>query len=533
MKKYILSSLLLGVLSTMTVGCRDAIDIVQDGELSNDATFSNVTNFRDYLMGIYAGVSNSDEVYITSVFTDEVGYGTANAGQGNTLHRFFLDANNDNASGLWLNHYSTINKVNRLIDGSTKFTPKTDAEQAIYLQTLVEARALRAYSYVQLEAFFSTNMKDANALGVILSDDVPDIYAQKQRVANSEIFKLIESDLNFAAENVNDLIPRPATYPASYFLVNKNMITALRARFYLYKGDNTKAAQYAQQVIENFEASGGKLTPATPLVPASITAAIGSAVWNNNFYGTTSISSVNPYRMMWADKSQGEVIFGLSRPTNGNWSNIANLYTTNLTNASGSPLFEMGRNLFNIIATTPGDVRRYAYIDPTSKIDNNYATSENFKTTDVLIIDKYPGKIGTVLNLRNDVKIFRLSEMYLILAEANANNNNLAAAAANVKKVRDARNYLGATLLPVYSSKVDALTDILKERRVELSFEGHRYVDLKRLGSVVNKTIERDPTDDFIKTLPTSIPISDYRFTLPIPLNEIKANPTIQQNPNY
>ena len=470
MKKYIITSLLLGVLS-MTVGCRDAIDIVQDGELSNDATFSNVSNFRDYLMGIYAGVSNSDEVYFTSIFTDEVGYGTANAGQGNTLHRFFLDAGDSSASGIWLNHYSTINKINRLIDGSTKFVPNGATEQAIYTQTLVEARALRAYSYVQLEAFFSTNMKDPNALGVIFSDDIPNIYAQKPRVANSEIFQLIESDLDFAAANVNDGISRPSTYPALYFLVNKNMINALRARFYLYKGDNTKAAQYAQQVINDFEAAGGKLTPATPLVPSSVTAAIGTAVWNNNFYGTTSIASVNPYRMMWADKSQGEVIFGLSRPTNGTWSNIANLYTTNLTNASGSPLFEMGRNLFNIILNTSGDVRRYAYIDPTSKVDNNYATAENFKTTDVLIIDKYPGKIGTNLNLRNDIKIFRLSEMYLILAEAAANSNNLSAAATNIKKIRDARNYLGATALPSYASQVDALTDILKERRVELCFE--------------------------------------------------------------
>ena len=111
-------------------------------------------------------------------------------------------------------------------------------------------------------------------------------------------------------------------------------------------------------------------------------------------------------------------------------------------------------------------------------------------STDVLVIDKYPGKGNTPL--RNDVKIFRLSEMYLILAEAAAAQDKLVDAATYIKKIRDARTYSGTATKPVYANKVEALKDVLKERRVELCLEGHRYVDLRRLGETAGVSIDRN-----------------------------------------
>jgi hypothetical protein len=131
----------------------------------------------------------------------------------------------------------------------------------------------------------------------------------------------------------------------------------------------------------------------------------------------------------------------------------------------------------------------------------------------------------------NDLKVFRASEMLLIKAEALADANDLSGAATLIKQLRDAR--MGAaTALPSYSSKADAFGDIMDERRVELCFEGHRYKDLKRLGSRANRSVERDPIDCAINNA-CSISNDDYRFTFPIPLVELNANPNIQQNPNY
>ena len=313
---------------------------------------------------------------------------------------------------------------------------------------------------------------------------------------------------------------------------------------YLYRGKYALAQQYAQDVIAN---SGLQLAVATPVpTPAptnpnySVVVALNpltlgspTTAWNNSFYGA---ASTNPYRRMFADLNQGEVIFALDRPATGGWENIAGNFSTNATNVSGSPFFEVGRNLFNELRSVPGDVRRYANVDPTSRINQNYDTDPNYLQSDVLIIDKYPGKGSQPL--RNDLKVFRLSEMYMILAECYARSGNYNGATAStawaVKKIRDARNFLNNNQpLPVYADATEALKDVLLERRKEFCFEGHRYVDLRRLGVELNVSIDRHPTDDEIKTLPTTIPNTDYRFTMPIPTAEINANGNIQQNPSY
>ncbi|KFF75095.1 hypothetical protein HX13_07630 [Chryseobacterium sp. P1-3] len=177
------------------------------------------------------------------------------------------------------------------------------------------------------------------------------------------------------------------------------------------------------------------------------------------------------------------------------------------------------------------------FVDATSAFDAFYPNGANAREDDVIVINKYPGKSGSLasatMQLRNDIKMFRLSEMYFILAEVAANQGDWVTAADNINKVRKARSKNGASPMPSYSGAQQAYADILLERRRELCLEGHRYVDLKRMGVAAGVGIDRDVYDDDNKTLPLTLPASDYRFTLPIPLDEINANPNIQQNSGY
>ncbi|MGC4040262.1 MAG: RagB/SusD family nutrient uptake outer membrane protein [Flavobacterium sp.] len=193
-------------------------------------------------------------------------------------------------------------------------------------------------------------------------------------------------------------------------------------------------------------------------------------------------------------------------------------------------------SLFNILRDVPGDVRRYTTVDPTSVINQNYdQPGVDYIGTDVLAIDKYPGRTG--VPLRNDIKVFRLSEMYLILAECYAHDGALNGASNSVasvlKQIRDARNFLGAQPLPNYADATAAYADIVLERRKELSFEGHRYIDAKRLGAVSGTSISRHITDDSNQTIPLTLPYNDYRMTMPIPRQEMNANGNMTQNPEY
>jgi len=557
MKRIIKTALFLTSFASIGLtlnSCQDALDIVQPGQLDEETLFTSVSNMNDFLLGsVYSELDTNDEIYFTAVFTDEVKPGSGSGGQQFSLHRHFIDpsvglinGDGDGGSsttrGIWLNHYRVINRVNRLLAGAAKVVPSSSAEQSQYNRILAQARAIRAYSYVHLEAYFSTDMKNPNALGVILIKDVPATNAQLPRSTNQEIYDFINADLDYARNIL--------TYGTDRYYIDKGFVNALSARFNAYRGNYPLAKQYAQDVISN---SGLTLTLATPItgtnpnIPNNPNYASGpytfpdqSINWKNAFYGGTTVAtgnglvggSFNPYRKIWTDSSREEVIFSLNRLPTGIGSSIGTRWNTNGSLVSGVPMWFLGRNLFNLIYdpnSDKGDIRRYTYLDPSSTIDNNYATSSSPINTDKLVIDKYPGKANT--STRNDIKVFRLSEMYFIVAEAEVSANNLSAAQTLIQQVRAARNYLGTATTPSYTSSQAAYADILKERRIELALEGHRYIDLKRLATQAGVTMDRNPTDDLVTV--TNLQNGSYKYTLPIPINEISANPNVQQNPGY
>lgn len=512
MKKvlYILSFFLV------LTSCNDALEIVQDGEI-NDANvaFQSVDDMQKFLNGsVYPAVNPTNEIFFTSLFTDEVGFGPSSVSTSDILtHRFVLNSTTSQVSGIWVSNYNIINKVNILLEGSAliDYNSLSPANKALYTGILVNARAVRAYAYITLESYFSTNMKDPNALGVMLSTKPADIFNTKlPRVKNSEVFALIESDLQYALTNFNSSVVSTGVSAQHYF-DKKASINAIAARYYNYKGDNVNAKLNAEAAINT---SGLALTPSSS------------------------------YSAMWADTARGEILWSLYRPNSstGSWSNIAGLWTTNSTDLNGSVNYDMGRKLFSTINNQlsnsgAGDIRRDVYVDATSIFDAFYPNGANAREDDVIVINKYPGKSGTLasslMQIRNDIKMFRLSEMYFILAEVAANQGDWVTAADNINKVRKARSKNGASPLPVYTGAQQAYADILLERRRELCLEGHRYLDLKRMGVAAGVGVDRDVYDDDNKTLPLTLPASDYRFTLPIPLDEINANPNIQQNPGY
>jgi hypothetical protein len=103
--------------------------------------------------------------------------------------------------------------------------------------------------------------------------------------------------------------------------------------------------------------------------------------------------------------------------------------------------------------------------------------------------------------------------MYLIRAEC---NQRLGAPYVGPSPVNDYNTvHTRAGLTAVGSVTLD---DILLERRLELSFEGHKIHDMKRLK--LNVGIR---------------PYNDNKLLFPIPQRELDANPAIksQQNPGY
>ena len=76
--------------------------------------------------------------------------------------------------------------------------------------------------------------------------------------------------------------------------------------------------------------------------------------------------------------------------------------------------------------------------------------------------------------------------MYLVRAEALARQSQFGPAAADIATLRTARGSSASTP-GAYGSLAEAIQDIVDERRLELCFEGHRYLDIKRSRGVLNQ----------------------------------------------
>ncbi|MEX2347598.1 MAG: RagB/SusD family nutrient uptake outer membrane protein [Balneolaceae bacterium] len=132
---------------------------------------------------------------------------------------------------------------------------------------------------------------------------------------------------------------------------------------------------------------------------------------------------------------------------------------------------------------------------------------------------KWDGNKG---NLADDLPLMRVSEMYLIQAEALAKEANSPAAGVNpLQELKDARN--AGTIPAEALLSMEAFEDeILDERVRELNFEGHRFWDLKRLGRHIPT-----PTGD------QKIRFDSYRLLAPIGNANLNSNPELVENPNY
>ena len=266
-------------------------------------------------------------------------------------------------------------------------------------------------------------------------------------------------------EDLNKGISLIGDNTTSSYYFNKNAAKALLSKVYLFMGNWTEANRLATEVI------------------------------NTGNY--TLVTNAN-YVTSWTLASTSESIFSVANTTTDNAGN------SSVTNFYKSSRHVATADLYN--AMDANDVRK------------KLITAVTFKVT----------KYAATLN-DNNIPVLRLSEMYLIQAEAlaemgGAANETLALAALN--RIRLRANPLAAN----FAGTGDVLkNEIQNERRKELMFEGHRLFDLTR------------KKKSFIKYSTTaSLPIAityPSNFTIfPIPQTEIDANkniPVDKQNPGY
>ncbi len=258
----------------------------------------------------------------------------------------------------------------------------------------------------------------------------------------------------------------------------------------------------------------------------------------NKGLGMINDNIVSPY---YLNKYSAEALMARVYLYMENWSEAANLASevidsglysllSNEEYVNSWTLDQTQESIFSIV-NTDTDNSRYSSISLYYIFKRFLATNDLYDSFDDNDVRKNLISNNKVLKYKSfgfddNIPVVRLSEMYLIKAEALAElgDDDGAKEALNIIRLR------ANPMAELYTDTGDALKDeIQNERRKELMFEGHRLFDLTRKKKSFIK---------FSTSVGTPIDINypNDLTILPIPLKEIEANTNItqdQQNPGY
>ena len=415
------------------------------------------------LRGAYAGLKNT-ALYgrslpvLGDIMADNTYQSTLNTNRYTSFNLYNYLVTDGDVSGLWNASYTVILRANNIINSPI-------ADNANIQQIKGEAYAIRALAYFNLVRYFASPYTvDPSKLGVpVITTYQADLKPERAKIA--DVYGLINKDLDKAYTLMTKFTN------SSQF--SKYSAKALQAKVYLTMGDKTNAKTAALDVITN---SGF----------TAISSAAHAGYW----------AGVAPR----TDKVETLLEISFDAVANNAFDALAYIY---LQSGNYGDML-CSSELYDLYETA--DIRK-----------SLYATGTRGGLASVFV-NKYTSFTGD----HSDTKVVRMSEMYLIAAEASYPSNTADA----LKYVNEVTSRRGAKAIA--SSGSALLEDIITERRKELAFEGERYLDMQRL----QRNIVRS------KNYPASalsIDFTNYRRIMPIPQGELDANPNIksQQNPGW
>ncbi|MCR5888952.1 RagB/SusD family nutrient uptake outer membrane protein [Hymenobacter sp. J193] len=405
-----------------------------------------------------------------------------------------MTSGNSEADRTWSQNYQTINLANLVLDATS--VVKDD-----YQKNLIEGEAhmVRGMLYFELVRLYAqpyqTKEGDFSnvASGVPAPNSTPGVplnltpnkteeQASKRlaRATVEEVYAQVLSDLTTAETMLPD--PNEGTDTRRFDLYDAK---AMLARVYLQMGRYEEALAKANEVIEG-----------------------SGAILNSSVIST------------FTNKNSSEVLFEIQQndQNNAGGSNdgLATFYSSNIRGFGGR-----------------GDVRVSAPFAAKYEDGDQRGFADQIGSGLIYVGDG--SRAGVLRSYKwntasQNIPILRLSEMYLIRAEANVrlgtavgeepywdvNRLRLRAQAdtLNPIKVRDADGNIINENNPNYGTIT--LADVLNERDLELAFEGFRLHDYKRTGRSIG-----------------GLTVSSPRLVLPVPLYETNLGNALPQNEGY
>jgi hypothetical protein len=496
MKLIYKAFLLLAVISFSA--CNEFLTVIPDSSYSESGGYKTQPDFVQAIAGVYAAQQNmyqsnvNGALYLWLMRSDESNVITPQSPSGYIfgIERFIDDANNSTHAGNYSQYYRIIERCNVILD-KIDAVAFSDANTQKYIKG--EALAFRAYSYWMLGWQFG---------GVPLIKKVTSVEETKTiaRSTQQETFAFAASDFIVAI----DLLPSVRWTGSNAGRITKYAAMGILARMYMFQKDYVKAKPLLEGIISS-----------------------GLYNMEADYKNCFSESKENGAERLWEIQFMGGQLGEGQQFTTGL---LPDAQTSSIQPFSGfSSVPTISADM--ISAYEAGDLRKdiscITGIKWAGAIDNKTYFVRKFHWADVNVPKvQYDWGVNLPILRYTDVKM-----MYAeVLNEAGYSATGEAMNIINTVRARAGLAALTAAQVPDQASFRNA---IIKERRVEFSFEGLRWMDLVRWGiamDVMNAKLSNLVQDG------GTFRMKAHQTLFPIPfdeLNRYQDTKVLWQNPGY
>lgn len=543
-------------LLTITQSCKDLLDETVVSGIGNDY-INTPKGFEDAVKSAYSSLryyyGTQQGLTLTEYGTDIYATGADGGYKGFHFYDTQLQPTVDYLGNTWDELYRGINTCNAVIERA----PASTVTEAVKVKSVAEVKFLRAHYYYILHQQFG-------GIDLRLTETLAPTKATK-RASDAEMYAAIIKDLNEAIPGLEG-----TAKATQYGRATKAAAQTLLAKVYLAKAysaskasdDFAKAAELCKSVIatpglslqadfasvfdennqENSEIVFAVQYTSDPLT--NLTNNVGAANGGNNlhlFFGMQydvqpgmkrDVFYGRPFKRLRPTKYLLETCFA-DRVNDSRYKKT--FRDTWLSNNPGSNLNASFDNSKSKISFAAGDTaifipgyempleerakKKYQVLVPSRYDEALFPTLTKFFDTKRPDLTYEPGS--------RDYFVFRLADVYLMLAEAQMKAGNLAEATAAINVVRQRAGWPGKKDAMLITPAEMTMEFLMQERARELAGEQTRWMDLKRWGNLVERVKLYNPQ--------AAGNVKDIHNLRPIPQTQIDRSDkgVFAQNPGY
>lgn len=508
MKKLIIVSGFILALSATFISCKKDLQIDPFQSVDLGSALSSRENVNAAILGVYSRLKNTslygrDLIALPEALADN-GFATNKSG------RLFNEANNIATAHFinWQIDYFAIAEINLILEAIPKLnvspavstTERNNWEgQLRFIRALCLFDLARAYAY---DPGVGVLGLDRGGVPVSLTTPVTTGGAASNLPARAKVdsvYAQIYRDLTAATTQLtanfgSSTFPQLATLPAAQ---------TLYSRVALYRKDYAVCKQYADLAIASV---GSRLMSASAYVNGWRTGINPESIFELRFINAAENIGVNTS----LQTSFTTLVVPGNAALLGGFGDL--VPTSSLLTDLGITATFIG----GAISAKTDDVRNQLYEQGSAG-----------RGTARVECTKFLGKSG-IQNLDN-IPLMRVAELYLNRAEAMATTGSPVfdetAARNDLIRIKQNRYLTYAVTQQTFDNGLTGaplFNEIIRQRRIELAFEGHRFFDLKRRGVDVNKLPHYN-----------NLLYNDFRILANVPTRELDANPNLVQNFGY